>query len=374
VFAAYHHLSTTVLDDDSPTISQKAHAPVTTVTLCLFNRRTGDYTVRMNNFITLPAHQSGNNTTHLGAYDEPIPYRLAPAETLEIPLSTDLQDVTAPALSELSGAQENASQRIDTTDETPNADDAGFSETLSEKTSHALIPVALEPAPNSLLKQLDPEMWPREKMGREGAGALTNQELLAVLFGRGQRGKDVLTLAGEVVLYLERVTETPSLPELTRIHGIGHGKACQILATLELSRRFLTRNHRARIRKAADALPCLASLRGRRQECFVVITLDGNHQVIRAHEITVGLANQSQVHPRETFACALEDRAVGIMAAHNHPSGSLDPSSEDMAITRRLAEAGRMLGIPLLDHLIVTTEGYTSLRERFPDVFGRQGG
>ncbi len=227
------------------------------------------------------------------------------------------------------------------------------------------------PAPHtpSLLRSIDPESWPREKMGHEGAGALSNQELLAVLFGRGQKGKDVLTLAAEVTLYLERVTEMPTLPELTHIHGIGHVKACQVLAALELSRRFLTRSHRARIRKASDALPHLASLRGRRQECFMVLTLDGSHQVIQAHEVTVGLANQSQVHPRETFACALEDRAVGIMIAHNHPSGSLDPSTDDLAVTRRLAEAGRMLGIPLLDHLIVTTEGYTSLRERYPDYF-----
>lgn len=235
----------------------------------------------------------------------------------------------------------------------------------------ALPPSGPESAPEapSLLKSLGPEYWPREKMGREGAAVLTNQELLAVLFGRGQKGKDVLTLAAEVTLYLERVTETPTVADLTRIHGIGHGKACQVLAALELSRRFLTRSHRARIRKASDALPYLASLRGRRQECFMVLTLDGSHQVIRAHEVTVGLANQSQVHPRETFACALEDRAVGIMIAHNHPSGSLDPSTEDLVVTRRLAEAGRTLGIPLLDHLIVATAGYTSLRERFPDYF-----
>jgi DNA repair protein RadC len=225
----------------------------------------------------------------------------------------------------------------------------------------------------SALRSLDADLWPREKLAREGAEKLSNQELLAVVFGRGQRGKDVLALAGEVILYLERVTDSPSLPELCRIHGIGHGKACQVLAALELSRRFLTRRHRVRIRKPGDAMPHLGSLRGRRQECFVVLTLDGNHQVIRAHEITVGLANQSQVHPRETFACALEDRAIGILAAHNHPSGSLDPSPEDLVSTRRLAEAGRLLGIPLLDHIIVTTEGYTSLRERFPDYFMGRG-
>lgn len=230
---------------------------------------------------------------------------------------------------------------------------------------------ATPPTPHapSLLRSIAPESWPREKLGRDGAATLSNQELLAVLFGRGQKGKDVLTLAAEVTLYLERVTEMPTLPELTRIHGVGYGKACQILAALELSRRFLMRSHRVRVRKASDALPYLATLRARRQECFVVLTLDGSHQVIRAHEVTVGLANQSQVHPRETYACALDDRAVGIMIAHNHPSGSLDPSADDLAATRRLAEAGRVLGIPLLDHLIVSTAGYTSLRERYPDYF-----
>src|SRR5690606_3038801 len=225
------------------------------------------------------------------------------------------------------------------------------------------------PRAPSLLRSIGPESWPREKLGRDGAATLSNQELLAVLFGRGHKGKDVLTLAAEVTLYLERVTEMPSLPELTRIHGVGYGKACQILAALELSRRFLMRSHRVRVRKASDALPHLATLRARRQECFVVLTLDGSHQVSRAHEVTIGLANQSQVHPRETFACALEDRAVGIMIAHNHPSGSLDPSPDDLAVTRRLAEAGRMLGIPLLDHLIVASAGFTSLRERYPDCF-----
>lgn len=227
-------------------------------------------------------------------------------------------------------------------------------------------------APHTL-RALDPSLWPREKLAREGAESLSNQELLAVLFGRGQKGKDVLALAGEVMLHLEKAEETPTLAELQRIGGIGEGKACQILAALELSRRFLTRRRRTPIRRPADALLCLGSLRGKRQECFVVLTLDGSHQLIRAHEITVGLANQSQVHPRETFACALEDRAVSIVAAHNHPSGSLDPSPEDLAWTRRLTDAGRLLGIPLLDHLIVTPDGYASLRERFPDYFVGRG-
>ena len=219
------------------------------------------------------------------------------------------------------------------------------------------------------LHDLTHQERPRERLAREGAEVLSNPELLAVLLGRGQRGKDVLALAHEVADHLAALTEMPALEDLCHIGGVGPGKACQILAALELSRRFLTRRRRVRIRSPMDALPLLANLRGRRQECFAVLTLDGVHQVVKTHEITVGLANQSQVHPRETFACALQDRAVAIMIAHNHPSGSLDPSTDDLLTTRRLADAGRLLGIPLLDHLIVGEEGFVSLRERFPDYF-----
>ena len=217
---------------------------------------------------------------------------------------------------------------------------------------------------------LDPSQRPREKLAEAGASGLSNVELLAVLFGRGQKGKDVMVLAGEVTAYLASLSDLPTLSELCRIGGVGPGKGCQILAALELSRRFLTQRRRIRIRKAEDALPYLASMRARRQECFTVLTLDGGHQVIRAHEITVGLADRSQVHPRETFACALEDRAVSIMIAHNHPSGSLEASVEDLLSTRRLAEAGHLMRIPVLDHLIVAEGGFVSLREKFPDYFG----
>lgn len=219
------------------------------------------------------------------------------------------------------------------------------------------------------LRDLSPEQRPRERLAREGACFLSNEELLAVLFGRGQRGKDVLELAHEVAERLASLSDMPTLEDLRQIRGVGPGKGCQILAALEMSRRFLTRRQRIRIRKPEDALPFLGYLRGRRQECFAVITLDGVRQVIKRHEITVGLANQSQVHPRETFACALEDRAVSILIAHNHPSGSLDPSTDDLLTTRRLSDAGRLLGIPLIEHLIVGEEGFVSLRERFPDYF-----
>ena len=229
--------------------------------------------------------------------------------------------------------------------------------------------VITPPLRTTTLLHLDADQRPREKLAREGAGALSNPELLAVLFGRGRKGKDALTLAHEVAEHLASLSEMPTLEKLCKISGVGPSNGCQILAALELSRRFLTRKRRIRIRKPEDALPLLGNLRNRLQECFVVLTLDGIHQSIKMHEITVGLANQSQVHPRETFACALEDRAVSIIIAHNHPSGSLDPSTDDLITTRRLADAGRLLGIPLVDHLIVGEEGFLSLKERFPECF-----
>ena len=228
-------------------------------------------------------------------------------------------------------------------------------------------PADAEPGP--ALRNLPVDQWPRERLARGSASVLSDPELLAVILGRGHRGKDALTLAHEIANHLASLSEIPTLEELCLIPGVGPGKGAQILAALELSRRFLTRKRRIRIRRPDDALPLLASLRGLRQECFRVLTLDGVHQVIKTHEITVGLANQSQVHPRETFACALEDRAVSILVAHNHPSGSPEPSTDDITTTRRLVDAGKLMGIPLLDHLIVGEEGFISLRERYPDYF-----
>jgi DNA repair protein RadC len=114
----------------------------------------------------------------------------------------------------------------------------------------------------------------------------------------------------------------------------------------------------------------LGALRSAPQECVVVLTLDGNNQVIKSHTITRGLANQSQIHPRETFYPAIHDRAVSILVAHNHPSGNLEPSEADLIATRRLVEVSKTLGIPVLDHLIVAEGGFLSIREKYPAYFG----
>jgi DNA repair protein RadC len=193
--------------------------------------------------------------------------------------------------------------------------------------------------------------------------------LLAIVLGRGQPGKDVLTLANEVVEILGTLKEELTLETLLAIAGIGPTKGCQILASIEFSRRFLVARKKVKIRTPKDALPLLAALRKGAQENVVVLTLDGNNQIIKLHAITTGLANQSQIHPRETFFPAIQDRAVSILVAHNHPSGNLEPSEADLVATRRLVEVSKTMGIPILDHLIVSEIGFLSLRERYPGYF-----
>lgn len=219
------------------------------------------------------------------------------------------------------------------------------------------------------LKELHPMEWPREKLRRTGPESLSNAELLAVVLGNGRRGKDVLELAQEVVERLASLEEEPTLDTFLAMEGVGPGKGSQILASLEFSRRFLQSRRRLRIRTPKDALPVLGTLRTSGQENFVVVTLDGGNQVIKVHPVTVGLANQSQIHPRETFHPAIADRAVSILLAHNHPSGNLEPSESDLAATRRLVDVGKTLGIPVVDHLIVTGVGFLSLREKHPAYF-----
>lgn len=130
------------------------------------------------------------------------------------------------------------------------------------------------------------------------------------------------------------------------------------------------REPRLRIRKPKDCLPALLPYRGAKTECFLVVTLDASHTLVKVHEVTRGLVDRSLVHPREVFQRAVEDLAAAIIVAHNHPSGSLEASADDLVATRKLVEASKVLGIPVLDHLIFTREGYTSIRERFPDYFG----
>ncbi|WP_456393802.1 RadC family protein [Nitratifractor sp.] len=212
------------------------------------------------------------------------------------------------------------------------------------------------------LKELHDLDKPREKLAARGPAALKNEELLAVLLGSGIRGKDVRRLAREIAAVMDRSFQDLDLKHLTSIHGLGPAKASQILAAIELSRRYLIRTHR-RIASAADVYDELRSYADRRQEYFLALTLDGASHLIETRIVFIGTLNQSLVHPREVFADAIADRAAGIIVAHNHPSGTLEPSRADEAITRRLKEVGELVGIELLDHVILTRDGYWSFAE-----------
>ncbi len=202
---------------------------------------------------------------------------------------------------------------------------------------------------------------PREKLLTRGPAALTDAELLAVLLGSGTRRLGVLDLSARILEAFEGRLAAATPRELQELPGLGQAKACQIVAAIELARRELA-HPRVVIEHAADALPYLESIRNQKQEHFVCLSLNGANEVLASRVVTVGLLDQNQVHPREVFADPLADRAAAILVAHNHPSGTLAASPEDVALTSRLVRAGELLGIRLLDHLIVTKDGYLSLK------------
>jgi DNA repair protein RadC len=213
---------------------------------------------------------------------------------------------------------------------------------------------------------------PREKIAEMGAQSLSDVELLMVLLGSGTRGRPVHKVARSLRSLLLQQPGEPSFERVSEVRGVGAAKAASLLAAFELARRKFNPEH-VLVRKPADILPLVHDLRARKQEHFVVISLNGNHGVIRTHIVTIGLANFCQVHPREVFAQALVDRATDVVLAHNHPSRSTDPSPEDIAVTKRLCSAAEVLGIKVLDHVVFGAVGYTSIRALHPDIFARAG-
>jgi DNA repair protein RadC len=203
---------------------------------------------------------------------------------------------------------------------------------------------------------------PREKLQEKGPKALSDKELLAILLGSGTQTHDVLTLAGKILKVLDDTSANPTLEQLQSIDGIGPAKATTILAALEFARRRI-RPEGFKIGLPPDVLPLIQHMADRKQEHFLCISLNGAYEVIAVRTVSVGLVNKTQVHPREVFADPLTDRATAIVVAHNHPTGNLTPSKDDIAITRQLKSAGETLGIRLLDHIIFSHKGYYSFLE-----------
>lgn len=218
-------------------------------------------------------------------------------------------------------------------------------------------------SPTTRISELSSVDRPREKLLAKGEEALSDAELLAVLLGSGSKRFSVLDLSLRILSAVDGQLANADAKNLLKLNGVGKAKACQVVAAMELGRRHLSRR-RTVIRDAEDAVPYLAGIRNERQEHFVCLSLNGANEVLATRVVTVGLLDSNQVHPREVFADPITDRAASILCAHNHPSGTLEASPEDLAITRRLVKAGEVLGIRVLDHLIVTGEGFLSMKQK----------
>lgn len=203
---------------------------------------------------------------------------------------------------------------------------------------------------------------PREKLSKKGVKALRDYELLAVLLGSGTKDKDIIKLSKEIVKLFEDDFEGITLEKLTAIHGLGIAKASQILSSIELSKRYLIKQNK-KITNAQEIYNELQEYKDKKQEYFIVITLDGANHIIEKRVVFIGTLNRSLVHPREIFADALTDRAASIIVAHNHPSGQLEASVEDLHVTQRIKEGAKILGVELLDHIIFTKEDFMSLAD-----------
>jgi DNA repair protein RadC len=214
------------------------------------------------------------------------------------------------------------------------------------------------------IKEMPPELRPRERLLEAGPEALSNAELLGILFGIGTREKTAVELASEVISENGDLfgLHSVSVHDLVKVHGIGEAKACIILSAVEFGKRL------GRIRNVGK--PVISSpadvdglLRGRianqDRENFVAVLLNTKNEVIESPTISVGTLSSSLVHPREVFKPAIRASAASVVLSHNHPSGKVEPSREDREVTKRLVEAAEIIGIEVLDHVIIGEEHFS---------------
>jgi DNA repair protein RadC len=223
---------------------------------------------------------------------------------------------------------------------------------------------------NSLMiRDFPQDERPRERFISNGPESLSNHELIAILLRTGTKDESVLQLSNRLLTSFEglRLLKAATLEEITSIKGIGQAKAIQILAAVEVGRRIsnLNDNDRYVIRSPEDGANFVMNdMRFLSQEHFVCLYLNTKNQVLHKKTVFIGSLNASIVHPREVFREALKRSAASIIAIHNHPSGDPAPSREDIEVTKRLVECGKMIGIDVLDHLIIGENKFVSLKEK----------
>ncbi|MGI8317227.1 RadC family protein [Halobacillus mangrovi] len=220
-----------------------------------------------------------------------------------------------------------------------------------------------------MIKDVPKADRPRERMIGLGAVHLSNQELIAILLGSGTKQESVMELSQRLLIHFEGISllKDATIEELTAIRGIGTAKAVLILSAIELGKRMQQMKpvERYMIRSPEDGADfIMEEMRDLKQEHFICLFLNTKNQVLHRQTIFIGSLNASIVHPREVFKEAVKRSAASIICAHNHPSGDPTPSQEDIQVTRRLQECGKMIGIELLDHLVIGDRKFISLKEK----------
>ncbi|MFA5962045.1 MAG: DNA repair protein RadC [Parcubacteria group bacterium] len=217
------------------------------------------------------------------------------------------------------------------------------------------------------IKDLPKHEMPREKLRERGVENLRDSELMAILLRTGIKGKNVLKISsGILAKFPKKKLLELDYKSLSKIKGIGPAKACLFLAAFELTKRALEveDNNLPMIISAKDVVAQLQELRTMKKEHFVALYLNARSQLIHKETVSIGTLNASLIHPREVFKSAIDQLAASVILAHNHPSGNAEPSEDDLEVTKRLKEAGKILGIEVLDHVIITKSAYASLKEK----------
>lgn len=225
------------------------------------------------------------------------------------------------------------------------------------------------PTTSLMIRDYPEDERPRERLIQDGPQSLSNHELLAIMLRTGSKDESVLQLANRLLTTFEglRLLKDASVDEMMSIKGIGSAKAVQIMAAVELGRRIhrLQYEDRYVIRSPEDAANyVMEDMRFLTQEHFVCLYLNTKNQVLHQQTIFIGSLNASIVHPREVFKEAFRRSAASFICLHNHPSGDPSPSREDIDVTKRLNECGKLIGIELLDHLIIGDQKFISLKEK----------
>jgi len=212
------------------------------------------------------------------------------------------------------------------------------------------------------IKELPENERPREKLLAKGPQVLTDQELLVVLLGKGTQKHNVLSLSEKLIKIIDQKGINLTAKDILDIDGIGIAKATLVAAAFEFVRRRI-KPEGLKIKFPIDVLPLLRHYGDRKQEHFICISVNAANEVINVRVVTIGLIDKTHVHPREVFADVISDRASAIIIAHNHPVGDLIPGKQDKEITEKIKEAGNVMGIRLLDHIIFNDKSYYSFLE-----------